>query len=609
MEDTHHQSTTHRAHTPHHTYTAHTTHSAHHTECSTAEDRGEGCEAREAASVRGQELRPPTPSISTTSTPSVPRTIAHVTVRLVRLLALQRFTHTPLLLCVHPLMCVLLVCCVGVVLLVWLCSPSPVYDDAHSSSLDAAPGAGDGAGGGDGGVEGDGGGRQQQQTGGGSAGAASKLKRSKGADLQSEMTLSFMEAVHGCSKTIQYTVDEACDSCRASGKSLGGKKKHCSACHGKGYVGVTLQGGMKRRMECELCQGEGRLSPVCGECKGSGVMKAQRQVEVRIPAGVNEATNVRLLHMGDAGRRGGKKGNLRIRIHVRPDVEGQRRRDGNDIHTDLHLSLASAVLGGAHTVHTVDGAEDVHLQPGVQHGQMMTLQGKGVQLVNSTTQQRGDHHIHLHVRIPQPHEMSEEQLQVLRQWIEQQRQQQQSAQKRSQPRTAAGSPGRAEGQALGDAAPDSPTGGAAAAAGREGGVEELTTSKATDSTKLSDKAKRKKLQQQQQQQQQQQAAAAAAAAKRRETKTQRGSGAAAERGDRRRQAQGDDEDEDEGEDEDDEDEMDDEEAGASGPSARSGEWERVEDDWEAEMEARMEEMEAQARQTSTRRRRQKHNPG
>ena len=387
-----------------------------------------------------------------------------------------------------------------------------------------------------------------------------------------------MEAVHGCRKTIQYTVDEPCDGCKATGKSFGGKKKHCSACHGKGYVGVTLQGGMKRRVECDVCQGEGRLSPVCGECKGSGVVKAQRQVEVKIPAGVNEATNVRLLHMGDSGRRGGKKGNLRIRIHVRPDAEGNRRRDGNDIHTDLHLSLASAVLGGAHTVATVDGDEAVQLTPGVQHGQTMTLQGKGVRLVNSTSQQRGDHHIHLHVRIPQPHEMSEEQLQLLRQTIalqrqQQQQQQQHTAQRQSQSRAAAGSSAGTDGAAPGGSAADESAGGSAAGEpARE--VEELTTSKTTDSAHL-DKTKRRKLQQQ-------------TAAARRGGKKQRSS--AAQREERRRMEEEEDEEEDDDEDD------------PTAEWASSEDAKAMMDEWDADMQEGVEEIERQA--TSKHRRKQ-----
>ena len=166
--------------------------------------------------------------------------------------------------------------CAGVVLLVWLFSPTVVYGDDSTSVGNAQPGSG-----------------------------GNTKAQKKGADLHSEMTLSFMEAIQGCVKTISYTVNDACEPCGSTGKVLGGKKKHCAHCHGQGYTTTALAHGMKVKVECEVCQGEGRLHPLCGECKGSGVTKAQRQVEVKIPAGVNEATAVRLLHMGDAGKRGG----------------------------------------------------------------------------------------------------------------------------------------------------------------------------------------------------------------------------------------------------------------------------------------------------------------
>ena len=133
------------------------------------------------------------------------------------------------------------------------------------------------------------------------------------------------------------------------------------------------------------------------------------------------------------GRGGGKKGHLRIRLHVKADEgEGElrRRREGNDIHTDLHLSLPTAVLGGLQPIHTVDGVERFHIPSGAQHGQTVTMKGKGVHLVNSTSHQRGDHHVHLHVTIPQAQDMDAQQLEWMRQWeskIQQQQQRQEPA--------------------------------------------------------------------------------------------------------------------------------------------------------------------------------------
>lgn len=272
----------------------------------------------------------------------------------------------------------LIVCCVGVIVVVWLYSPpTPVYSHAGNSST--------------------------------------QLRRTKGADLQSDMTLSFLDAIHGTTKTIAYTVDDACTGCNATGKQPGGKKKHCSSCQGKGYRVMGLDRGVRARVECEECGGEGRLWPLCGGCSGSGVVKEQRQVEVKIPAGVTENTNVRLLGMGDAGKRGGKRGNLRIRIHIADDTQG-RRRDGCDIHSDLNLTLPQAILGVDAAVQTVHGQDRLHVPSGVQHGAVIRVKGAGVKALNGGGSEVGDHVVHVRVRIPGQADMSGEQVEMMRQW-------------------------------------------------------------------------------------------------------------------------------------------------------------------------------------------------
>ena len=229
------------------------------------------------------------------------------------------------------------------------------------------------------------------------------------------MTLSFLDAVHGTTKSIAYSVDDSCTTCNATGKQPGGKKKHCSACQGKGYKVMGLDRGIRARVECEECGGEGRLWPLCSGCSGSGVVKEQRQVEVKIPAGVTESTNVRLLGMGDAGKRGGKRGNLRIRVHIADDTQG-RRRDGCDIHSDLNLSLPQAILGLDANVQTVHGQDKLHVPSGVQHGAVIRVKGRGVKALNGSSGEVGDHVVHVRVRIPGQSDMSGEQVEMMRQW-------------------------------------------------------------------------------------------------------------------------------------------------------------------------------------------------
>ena len=178
---------------------------------------------------------------------------------------------------------------------------------------------------------------------------------------------------------------------------------------------MGLEHGMRARVECEECGGEGRLWPLCGGCSGNGIVKEQRQVEVKIPAGVTENTNVRLLGMGDAGKRGGKRGNLRIRIHIADDTQG-RRRDGCDVHSDLNLTLPQAILGLDTSVHTVHGQDKLHVPSGIQHGAVLRVKGRGVKALNGSGTDLGDHVVHVRVRIPGQADMSGEQVEMMRQW-------------------------------------------------------------------------------------------------------------------------------------------------------------------------------------------------
>ena len=335
------------------------------------------------------------------------------------------------------------VACVGVIVLVWLYSnPSPVYSDATAGN------------------------------------SSREMRRTKGADLQSDMTLSFLDAVHGTTKTIQYTVDDACTACHATGKQAGGKKKHCSGCGGKGYRVQGLERGIRARVECEECGGEGRLWPLCSGCSGAGVVKEQRQVEVKIPAGVTENTNVRLLGMGDAGKRGGKRGNLRIRIHIADDSAG-RRRDGVDIHSDLNLTLPQAILGLDAAVQTVHGPDRLHVPSGVQHGAVIRVKGKGVRALNGASGELGDHVVHVKVRIPGQADMSGEQVEMMRQWAVAQQAQRDEDDRASARRAAAQSEQKAQ-----------PNGSGGGGGGAQD-VEQLETMKQHDDSGADKRAKRR----------------------------------------------------------------------------------------------------------------------
>ncbi len=150
-------------------------------------------------------------------------------------------------------------------------------------------------------------------------------------------------------------------------------------------------------MQCPACGGAGQSRTKCSSCSGSGLKKVTKNVEVKVPAGCDSGTNLRLLNMGDAGAHGGPKGHLWVmtRISEHPIF----RRDGLDVHVNIPISVATAVLGGSITVPTLKGTpHTVALRPGTQPEEVIRLNGFGVKHI--TRSNFGDQVIHIKVEIP-----------------------------------------------------------------------------------------------------------------------------------------------------------------------------------------------------------------
>ncbi|ETA80166.1 molecular chaperone DnaJ [Youngiibacter fragilis] len=240
--------------------------------------------------------------------------------------------------------------------------------------------------------------------GGGFSGGASRRRTGprRGADLEYAMDLSFEEAVFGAEKEVSVMRTEVCDNCSGSGAKKGSKAETCKTCHGSGTVRVqrqTLFGNMVQETVCSTCNGSGEtISDPCEVCKGKGQVRQKRKITVNVPAGVDTNNVIPLRGQGDQGTKGGPAGDLHIVLRVKPHKTFIRK--GNDIYVDTHISFADAALGKEIKVPTVDGDVSYDVPEGTQSGTLFRLRGKGVPVVNSRNNARGDQYVNVIVDIP-----------------------------------------------------------------------------------------------------------------------------------------------------------------------------------------------------------------
>lgn len=189
---------------------------------------------------------------------------------------------------------------------------------------------------------------------------------SQGADLQTSIHISFMEAVNGTTKTVQIAVENACSTCSGSGGKPGTTPTKCGTCNGTGQQTMS-QGFFRMQMPCQKCHGQGKTQPPCTTCSGQGTIRERKTVSVPIPAGVESGSNIRLSGQGNAGRLGGSRGSLYVQISV--GSHPTFKREGYDVHVDVPISMTQATLGGAVNVPTLSGEAILKIEPGTQPGE------------------------------------------------------------------------------------------------------------------------------------------------------------------------------------------------------------------------------------------------
>lgn len=222
-----------------------------------------------------------------------------------------------------------------------------------------------------------------------------------GRDLSVNMTLTLEEAIFGVKKEIRVRRYDTCVTCHGTGSAVGTSPKVCATCNGTGEVRQvqdTIFGRVVTAGVCPTCRGEGRVieSP-CTACKGSGITKADKTIEVTIPAGVDSGMKVRIAGQGDAGKHGGQAGDLYLFIAVQPDTRFERR--GNTLYHTVRVSPAKTVLGTTVIVPLVEGGtEAVTIPAGSQHGTEIRVRGKGAQVVGE--RRRGDYVVRVEIGVP-----------------------------------------------------------------------------------------------------------------------------------------------------------------------------------------------------------------
>ena len=224
-----------------------------------------------------------------------------------------------------------------------------------------------------------------------------------GSDLRLKVRLSLAEIATGVTKKLKVRKDVVCDHCHGSGAEAGSHAETCPTCHGSGVVVKTVRtmlGMMQTQTECPTCHGEGTvIKNKCKACGGSGVVKGEEVVEIKIPAGVAEGMVVNVPGKGNAGPHNGVNGNIQVYIEEEPNETFVR--DGNDVIYNLLLDFPTAALGGTVDIPTIDGSKvKISIEAGTQPGKTLRLRGKGLPAVQGYGRGTGDLVVNVSVYVP-----------------------------------------------------------------------------------------------------------------------------------------------------------------------------------------------------------------
>lgn len=248
--------------------------------------------------------------------------------------------------------------------------------------------------------------------GGGGGDSRKKGGPVRGNDIEASIRITFEEAVFGCEKELEITKSDVCDHCKGEGAEPGTNIVTCKTCGGTGEIRSvrnTILGQMTTSRTCSECAGTGKVpEKKCSSCHGTTRVRSKERVKIKIPAGVDNGSTIRLSGKGEGGIKAGPSGDLYINLQV--SASDRFVRSGSDIHSELHIPLVQAVLGAEVNVDTLHGVQKVKIPAGTEEGKVFKLSGKGVAKLGGSS--IGDHLVKIRLEIPQKLSKKEKELYV-----------------------------------------------------------------------------------------------------------------------------------------------------------------------------------------------------
>jgi molecular chaperone DnaJ len=221
--------------------------------------------------------------------------------------------------------------------------------------------------------------------------------RTRGADIFHEITIDLEEVIKGVEKKFRLYKPEICSACGGSGEKGGSSLRICPHCNGKGEVRYQ-QGFFFISTTCSTCHGKGSvISEYCKVCGGKGKIRKEKVISVKIPAGIENDSKIKITGEGEAGERGGPPGDLYIIVHVRPHE--LFKRHNNDLYCELPINFTLAALGGNITIPYLDGRKiNLSIPPGTQSDDILCIKNEGIPNLNRWG--KGDLYVKVKVTVP-----------------------------------------------------------------------------------------------------------------------------------------------------------------------------------------------------------------
>ncbi|MBA2505329.1 MAG: molecular chaperone DnaJ [Thermoleophilaceae bacterium] len=231
---------------------------------------------------------------------------------------------------------------------------------------------------------------------GGPGGAGGRPRSERGRDLETEVHISFQQAMEGAQVPISVSMSAPCPTCHGTGAKPGTKPEVCPRCAGRG-VEAESQGVFSISQPCRECGGTGtKITDPCATCSGAGATRQVKKYKANIPAGVRDGSRVRLAAKGEPGHRGGPSGDLYVITRVTESPVFKRK--GGHLEVEVPITIVEAIRGGTIEVPTLTGRKRIRVPAGTQHGTIQRLRGEGPPKLGGGA--RGDVHYRLSIDVP-----------------------------------------------------------------------------------------------------------------------------------------------------------------------------------------------------------------